>query len=78
VRLHGDLTVSLDRLEQLPLNDSVREAFLLGREGIRHVVLDPLLPGPLVDEDKRSSMVNALHEYCDKGLDLWARFLDTD
>lgn len=74
-RLHGDLTVSLDRLEELPLNDSVREAFLLGREGIRQVVLDPLLPDPLVDEDKRSSMVGVLHEYCDKGVDLWARFL---
>jgi len=77
-RLHGDLTISLDRLEELPLNDSVREAFLLGREGIRHVVLDPLLPEPLVDEDKRSSMVNVLQNYCDKGLNLWARFLEIE
>jgi phenylacetic acid degradation operon negative regulatory protein len=77
-KLHGDMTVSMDRLEGLPLNDSVREAFLLGREGIRHVVLDPLLPEPLVDEDKRSSMVNVLQNYCDKGLNLWARFLEID
>ncbi len=77
-KLHGDLSVSLNRLEELPLNDSVREAFLLGREGIRHVVLDPLLPEPLVDEDKRSSMVNILQSYCDKGLNLWARFLAID
>ena len=77
-KLHGELTGSLDRLEELPLNDSVREAFLLGREGIRHVVLDPLLPEPLVDEAKRSSMVNVLQNYCDKGLNLWARFLEID
>jgi phenylacetic acid degradation operon negative regulatory protein len=77
-KLHGDLTVSMDRLEELPLNDSVREAFLLGREGIRHVVLDPLLPEPLIDEDKRSSMVGILQDYCDKGLNLWARFLQVD
>jgi phenylacetic acid degradation operon negative regulatory protein len=77
-KLHGELTLSLDRLEELPLNDSVREAFLLGREGIRHVVLDPLLPEPLVDEDKRSGMVNVLQNYCDKGLNLWARFLDIE
>jgi phenylacetic acid degradation operon negative regulatory protein len=77
-KLHGDLTVSMDRLEELPLNDSVREAFLLGREGIRHVVLDPLLPEPLVDADKRSTMVNVLQSYCDKGLHLWARFLAID
>ena len=77
-QLHGDLTVSMRRLEDLSLNDSVREAFLLGREGIRHVVLDPLLPEPLVDEDKRSSMLNVLQKYCDKGLNLWARFLEID
>ena len=75
LQMHGNLTMSLDRLETLPLNDSVREAFLLGREGIRHVVLDPLLPEPLVDEHKRSSMVDTLRDYCDKGLDLWTRFL---
>ncbi len=77
-RLHGDLTDSMDRLEQLPLNDSVREAFLMGREGIRHVVLDPLLPEPLVDANKRWTMVNILQSYCDKGLHLWARFLAID
>lgn len=73
--LHGDLTMSLDRLDGIPLNDSVREAFLLGRKGVRHVVLDPLLPEPLIDEGKRTSMVNVLQEYCDKGLHLWTRFL---
>lgn len=77
-KLGGDLKTSLDHLEELPLNDSVREAFLLGREGIRHVVLDPLLPEPLVDTDKRSTMVHALQSYCDKGLHLWARFLAID
>ena len=29
-KLHGELTVSMQRLEELPLNDSVREVFLLG------------------------------------------------
>ena len=77
-KLHGELTVSMRRLEELPLNDSVREVFLLGREGIRQVVLDPLLPEPLVDEDKRSSMVSVLQNYCDLGLNLWARFLEID
>jgi len=77
-QLHGDLTISMHRLEELSLNESVREVFLLGREGIRQVVLDPLLPEPLVDEDKRSSMVHVLQTYCDKGLNLWARFLEID
>lgn len=77
-KLYGELTVSMERLDGLPLNDSVREAFLLGREGIRHVVLDPLLPEPLVNEAKRSSMVGVLQDYCDKGLNLWTRFLEID
>lgn len=75
-KLHGEISVSMNRLEELPLNDSLREAFLLGREGIRQVVLDPLLPDPLIDENKRSDMVHILQDYCDKGLNLWARFLD--
>jgi phenylacetic acid degradation operon negative regulatory protein len=77
-RLHGELSTSMNRLEELPLNDSVREAFLLGREGIRQVVLDPLLPEPLVDEEKRSALVGTLRDYCDKGLNLWTRFLQLD
>jgi phenylacetic acid degradation operon negative regulatory protein len=76
--LHGELSHSMDRLAELSLNDSVREAFLLGRKGIRQVVLDPLLPEPLIDEDKRSAMVDTLQGYCDKGLQLWARFLRLD
>jgi len=75
-QLHGDISVAMARLEGLPLNDALREVFLLGREGIRQVVLDPLLPAPLIDEDKRSVMVSTLQDYCDRGLDLWARFLE--
>jgi hypothetical protein len=40
------------------------------------VVLDPLLPDPLIDEGKRSAMVSILQDYCDRGLELWARFLE--
>ncbi len=77
-RLHGEISVAMQRLEKLPLNDSLREVFLLGREGIRQVVLDPLLPNPLIDEERRSGMVSILKDYCDRGLDLWARFLELD
>ena len=77
-KLLGELTLARRRLERLPLDDALREVFLLGREGIRHVVLDPLLPDPLIDEQKRSSMVRVLQDYCDKGIDLWAQFLQLD
>lgn len=77
-KLQSDLVQSMNRLEQGALQDSVRESFLLGREGIRQVVLDPLLPHPLIDERERSSVVQNLQSYCDKGLSLWARFLDLE
>ncbi len=77
-RLHRDIELATTHLEELPLNDALREVFLLGREGIRQVVLDPLLPAPLIDEDKRSAMVSTLQDYCDRGLELWARFLELD
>ncbi len=77
-KLHGELTLARQRLERLPLDDALREVFLLGREGIRQVVLDPLLPDPLIDETKRSAMVQVLQDYCDKGIDLWAQFLQLD
>lgn len=77
-KLYSELTLARQRLERLPLDDALREVFLLGREGIRHVVLDPLLPDPLIDEQKRSSMVRVLQDYCDKGIDLWAQFLQLD
>jgi len=77
-RLLREINLAEDRLERLPLNDALREVFLLGREGIRQVVLDPLLPRPLIDEDERSAMVSILQDYCDRGLDLWARFLELD
>lgn len=74
--LREELEHSRSRLAALCLDDAVREAFLLGRKGIRLVVLDPLLPAPLVDENARAIMVRALKDYCDKGLDLWAQFLE--
>lgn len=76
--LQAELRQSMGRLEEASLDDSVRESFLLGREGIRQVVLDPLLPHPLIDERERSAMVQILQSYCDKGLGLWARFLQLE
>jgi phenylacetic acid degradation operon negative regulatory protein len=70
-----ELRGSLERITELPLEDSVREAFLLGRKGIREVVLDPLLPAPLIDESKRHGLLDALGDYSKTGIELWHRFL---
>jgi phenylacetic acid degradation operon negative regulatory protein len=53
----------------------LEEHFLLGREAIRLIVLDPLLPEPLAPTDERRSLVADARDYNDAGLRLWALFL---
>lgn len=57
------------------LDDAVRESFVVGREAIRLLVLDPLLPEPLVDAAKRESVRRAMLEYDCEGRELWRRFI---
>lgn len=72
------LDASSRRIDQMPLEDAVREAFLVGREAVRWVVLDPLLPDELVAADERRTLVSTLEAYSDRGLDLWRDFLNLE
>jgi len=69
------LEQSLARLAQLSIPDAAREAFLLGDQGIRQLVFDPLLPEPLVDAGLRSAFAQAVRRYDAAGTQIWARFL---
>jgi phenylacetic acid degradation operon negative regulatory protein len=69
------LTQSLSRLDALPLEDTVRESFLLGREAIRVLVKDPLLPEPLVRAEERQRLAHTMRRYDREGHALWRRFL---
>jgi phenylacetic acid degradation operon negative regulatory protein len=69
------LSKSLARLDALPLEAAVRESFLLGREAIRVLVKDPLLPEPLVCTDDRRRLAHTMRRYDRAGHDLWRRFL---
>jgi phenylacetic acid degradation operon negative regulatory protein len=72
------LEASSRRIDQMGLEDAVREAFLVGREAVRWVVLDPLLPDELVAADERRALVATLEAYSDRGLDLWRDFLNLE
>jgi hypothetical protein len=53
----------------------VREAFLLGREVIRWVTLDPLLPEQMMPIAERDALVEAMIRYDEIGQALWRRYL---
>ncbi|MFW6049630.1 MAG: PaaX family transcriptional regulator [Myxococcota bacterium] len=79
VRLYQQTTAALSssmaRLGVLPLQDAVRESFLLGREAIRVLVKDPLLPEPLVRVEERQRLAHTMRRYDREGHALWRRFL---
>ena len=51
------------------------ESFLLGGRVIRQIVLDPLLPEPLVPTQERTALVEALRRYDRAGRVCWSSFL---
>lgn len=73
--LREALEGSAARLAELPLEEAVREAFLLGREVIRWVTLDPLLPEQMVPSTERDALVEAMTRYDETGQVLWRRYL---
>lgn len=64
------------RLAALPDDEAMVESFLVGGRGIRQLVLDPLLPEPIVRAADRAALVTALRRYDRVGRARWARFLE--
>lgn len=74
--LHKRLAVSSKRLSKQPFDKAIKEAFLLGRETIRFIVLDPLLPEAMVPRKERDCVVKAMSRYNELGIGMWERYLD--
>ena len=53
----------------------MRESFLLGGQAIRQLVLDPLLPEPIVAVAPRQALVAAVGDYDRVGRGVWAGWL---
>ena len=75
IALRDQLGDSTARRDELPLERAMREAFLLGREVIRWVTLDPLLPEQMVPRRERDALVEAMTRYDETGQLLWRRYL---
>jgi DNA-binding transcriptional regulator PaaX len=75
IELREQLEDSTARRDELSLEEAMREAFLLGREVIRWVTLDPLLPEQMVPIRERDALVEAMTRYDETGQALWRRYL---
>ncbi len=69
------LARSKRRLAELPPHDALVESFVLGGRVIRQIVLDPLLPEPLVPTHERKALVQAMCRYDRAGRSCWSSFL---
>jgi phenylacetic acid degradation operon negative regulatory protein len=63
------------RVATLPAHAALVESFLLGGRVIRQIVLDPLLPEPLVPTNERTALVEAMCRYDRTGRSCWSAFL---
>lgn len=70
------LATSRRRLRALPLRQAMVESFTVGGQAIRQIVLDPLLPAPLVDTAARHALVEELKVYDRLGRERWREFLE--
>jgi phenylacetic acid degradation operon negative regulatory protein len=78
-RAYGALRSALDasqaRVARLPLTTAASETLLLGREAIRHINLDPLLPEELMPPQPLRELVRAMIGYDEIGRGIWRRFM---
>jgi phenylacetic acid degradation operon negative regulatory protein len=70
----GDLAASEQRLQLASEAQAMVESFLLGGRVIRQLVLDPLLPEPIVPTSERDALVEAMRRYDRLGRTCWAGF----
>lgn len=65
------LETSAARLPTLSREAAMAESFRLGGEAVRQIVLDPLLPEPIVAAGERSALVEAMRRYDRLGRRAW-------
>jgi phenylacetic acid degradation operon negative regulatory protein len=73
-RSSAELAASEARLPALSARAAMVESFLLGGRVIRQLVLDPLLPEPIVDAAERRALATAMRRYDKLGHACWRAF----
>jgi phenylacetic acid degradation operon negative regulatory protein len=72
------LEASAARLAELPRAEAMVESFSEGGDAIRQLVLDPLLPEPIVPARERRRLLAAVRRYDALGRRIWAGWLGAD
>lgn len=70
-RLGRELDAWLRRAPNLEPEVAARESLLMGRNAIRQVVFDPLLPAPMVDIEARRQFFDTVRAYDRAGQAIW-------
>jgi phenylacetic acid degradation operon negative regulatory protein len=74
-RIAAGLDASAANLSRLSEREAMAETFLLGGEAIRRIVLDPLLPDPIIPSAERETLVEVMIRYDEIGRRVWTPFI---
>ena len=73
--LADELLASKTRLERLALDTAAAESMVLGRDVIRHINLDPVLPEELMPQRALKNLISTMSDYDQLARQIWRRFM---
>jgi phenylacetic acid degradation operon negative regulatory protein len=73
--LADELIASKRKLERIPLDTAAAESMVLGRDVIRHINLDPVLPEELMPQRALSDLIRVMSDYDQNARQIWRRFM---
>ena len=73
--LADELIASKGKLERLPLDTAAAESMVLGRDVIRHINLDPVLPEELMPQRALTNLIRVMSDYDQNARQIWRRFM---
>ena len=73
--LADELLASKTRLERLALDTAAAESMVLGRDVIRHINLDPVLPEELMPQRALKNLISTMSDYDQQARQIWRRFM---
>ncbi len=73
--LADELLASKGKLERLPLDTAAAESMVLGRDVIRHINLDPVLPEELMPQRALINLIRVMTDYDQNARQIWRRFM---
>ncbi len=73
--LADELRASKSKLDRLPIETAAAESIVLGRDVIRHINLDPVLPEELMPQRTLTNLIRVMSDYDQQARQIWRRFM---